>query len=106
MKMPQGGELDDALTTFLKAADRSRIRKIGDLGFEAVLCQTRVHLDGDVVTLIAEPLLVHEERDVVMELHKRGVQRAVDFWTALAVVAQGIVRGGRRRSGKSPGPPP
>lgn len=98
----QSDRLDQGLATLLSAADRSRLRKIGDLGLEAVMCQTRVHLDGDVVTRIATPLLVDPNKDVVMELHKRGVARAVRFWTSLAQYGRDLIQTAFGGAGKSP----
>ena len=78
-----GTALDDWMAHAMSAADQSRVRKMRDLGLEVVLCQTRVHLDGDIITRVARPLIEADNRKVLMELHSKGVERAVSFWGAL-----------------------
>jgi len=79
-----GASLDRVMSREMSAADQSRIRKMRDLGLETVVCQTRVHLDGDVITRVARKLMDEPEKDVLLGIHSDGVQRSVGFWESLA----------------------
>ena len=69
-----GIALDEWLSRTMSAADPSRVRKLRDLGLELVMCQTRVHLDGDIITRGARPRLEEDKKDVLMGLHSKGVE--------------------------------
>jgi len=98
LKVEQDGSdhasLDAVLTERrrISLADVSRIRKMCDLGLEVVVFQTRVHLDGDVITRVAEDWHHNGDPTLLLNLHSQGVERGVSFWRSLGELAVDLLK--------------
>ncbi len=74
--------------------DQARIRKIRDIGTEEVVAQSRIHLDGDIVTRVSRSLFDQKDdhRDAILEVHREGVGRSVDCWGRLVHLGVDILK--------------
>lgn len=72
--------------------DQARVRKIRDLGTEVVVAQSRIHLDGDVVTRISPAVLDDRLGPALLDVHREGVDRSVAFWSQLSELGLRVLR--------------
>lgn len=72
--------------------DQSRVRKIRDIGTEVVIAQSRIHLDGDIITRISPDCLEGERGQEMLAVHREGVDRSVRFWNQLADLGLEVLR--------------
>ncbi|MCT4588120.1 MAG: hypothetical protein N4A71_09890 [Carboxylicivirga sp.] len=66
----------------LDLRDKILVRKALDLGTERVLMQTRIGLDGDITTRIAEKFADKPEQ-FILDIHNDSIQTSIDYWTKL-----------------------
>ena len=82
--------------------DSTLLRKIWDIGVEDVIAQTTIQLDADVVTRISRQYAGPDQAHV-LELHRLGIESAVNFWSSLiAAVGSFVTNLAGSLQGKSP----
>jgi hypothetical protein len=89
-----GGLRHKRIPKLLNSNDLTLVRKAWEVGVECVLVQTCVQIDGDVLTRISEQLLresAANQRELVMEAHKRSVEIGLSHWRSLIQVAAELV---------------
>jgi len=88
------GAIQDAEKVLAKASpmDQSRVRKIRDIGTEVVIAQSRIHLDGDVITRISPDCLEGARGEAMLAVHREGVDRSVRFWNHLAELGLKVLK--------------
>lgn len=71
--------------------DKQRLvlRKAWEIGTEAVVMQTVVYLDGDVITRI-RPGYVKPEKRAMLDIHQKAVDTSISFWRTLVDVVRAI----------------
>ena len=62
--------------------DRQVIQKAFDLGVERVVMQTRIGMDGDIVTRISERFAANPKQ-FILQIHNESIQMSVSFWQTL-----------------------
>ncbi len=74
----------------LDLRDKMLVRKALDLGTERVVMQTRISMDGDITTRLAEQF-AQNPKQFVMDMHQASINMAVSYWQTLfdALVSYG-----------------
>jgi hypothetical protein len=80
------------LTIDMNSRDRVMIKRIFDLGTERIVMQTRIGIDGDVVTRIEENFS-NRPRQVVLDLHDKHTDLSLKYWQSLINIVRDLVRG-------------
>lgn len=85
----------DTFATFkleINPRDRIMIKRIFDLGTEQIVMQTRIGIDGDVVTRIEENFAMHPKQ-MVIDCHDRHTSLSVKYWQSLIIIVKDFVSG-------------
>ena len=89
----------------LETADEVKIKRMRDLGTETIVMQTRIGLDGDVITRIerdfaengVDKSLSAEDRDAakktVIGLHEKHIDVSLKYWNSLVKMVSDFVSG-------------
>jgi hypothetical protein len=76
----------------LSSTDRAFLRKMWEISTEKVLIQTVVQIEGDVITRIS-PLVLQEENNHLMQIHRNAIETSLEMWGVLVGVAERLVGG-------------
>ncbi|MCF8365607.1 MAG: hypothetical protein K9H16_07495 [Bacteroidales bacterium] len=76
----------------MNSRDRVMIKRLYDLGTERIVMQTRIGIDGDVITRIEENF-ANKPRQVVLDLHEKHTDLSVKYWQSLINVVKDLVSG-------------
>lgn len=70
--------------------DLSKLKRFHDLGTERIVMQTRIGLDGDVVSRIDEDF-ANNPRQLLVDIHDKHTKLSMDYWNNLISTAIKIV---------------
>ena len=88
----------------LETADEVKIKRMRDLGTETIVMQTRIGLDGDVITRIerdfaesgGDPLqgsAGEATKNTIIGLHEKHIDISVKYWNSLVNMVKDFVSG-------------
>jgi hypothetical protein len=88
----------------LETADEVKIKRMRDLGTETIVMQTRIGLDGDVITRIERDFAesggdpVHGKaaeatKNTIIGLHEKHIDISVKYWNSLVNMVKDFVSG-------------
>ncbi len=78
--------------------DRTKIRKIWEVGTETVLVQTAIQLKGDVITRIFQQI-AEKDPGNIMKVHQQSIQTAMGMWSNIIDAVIRFVEVVTRRAG-------
>jgi hypothetical protein len=74
----------------LSKADRAHIRKIWEIGTEAILAQTVIQIEGDVTNRIS-PAVAEPRNEYILDIHQRGIDTSLKMWANMVTAARALV---------------
>ena len=89
----------------METADEVKIKRMRDLGTETILMQTRIGLDGDVITRIEKDFTVNGgsrkfttsqaevAKATVIEMHEKHIDISIKYWNSLVNMVKDFVSG-------------
>lgn len=68
----------------------SKLKRSFDLGVEKIVMQTRIGIDGDIVSRIEEDF-ASKPRQLIIDIHDKHTKLSMDYWNSLVNTAVNIV---------------
>lgn len=72
--------------------DLVKVKRYYDLGNEEIIMQTRVGIDGDVVTRIGRDF-ANNPKQLVIDIHDKHTNLSVNYWKSLIGIVKDLVSG-------------
>ena len=68
----------------------TKLKRSYDLGIEKIVMQTRIGIDGDIVSRIEEDF-ANKPRQLIVDIHDKHTKLSIDYWNSLINTAVKIV---------------
>ena len=84
---------DCSVVTFeFYTRDLVKVKRFYDLGNEEIIMQTRVGIDGDVVTRIGRDF-ANNPKQLIIDIHDKHTNLSVNYWKSLIEIVKDLVSG-------------
>jgi len=85
-------DLYDNFDLDLSIRDKAKIKRLHDLGTEKVVLQSRISIDGDIITRIEESFSNKPMQNII-NLHEKHIDISINYWSKLVKLAVDVVSG-------------